>query len=166
MSSTNRGGDRSLHDFYSTPPSCVDIILDHIHIDRVSTSFEPCRGSGAIYDKLPGRRSYSELTEGTDYLIGQHPDVDLILTNPPFYSALEFLTTSLNHALTVVYLLRLNFLGSQRRKAFWEKFPPTHIYVLSRRPSFIDGKTDSIEYAWFVWDSGHFFKDEPGVRVI
>lgn len=61
---------------------------------------------------------------------------DLIITNPPYALALEFLEKALaSDAKQVCFLLRLNFLGSQRRAAFWKK-NPCDVYVLPKRPSF------------------------------
>lgn len=70
------------------------------------------------------------------------PPYDCIITNPPYSLAEEFLRKSLEIAPVVCFLLRLNFLGSQKRAAFLSKNPPD-VYVLSERPSFVNGKTDS-----------------------
>ena len=72
--------------------------------------------------------------------------------------ALEVIKNSLEHVgdgSEVIMLLRLNFLGSKTRKPFFDKNPPYKIFVLSQRPKFYHGKTDSIEYAWFVWKKGY-----------
>ena len=58
-------------------------------------------------------------------------------------------------------LLRLNYLGSEKRAAFFQEVPPD-VYVLPNRPSFVRGGNDSCEYAWFAWgpkrrrDEGRF----------
>ena len=84
---------------------------------------------------------------------------DLIITNPPFALAQEICTKALDDVRPggyVVMLLRLNFLGSLRRRSFWNTFRPQAIYVHSKRLSFTpDGKTDSIEYMHVVWQKGH-----------
>jgi hypothetical protein len=85
----------------------------------------------------------------------QPPPVDVICTNPPFRLAQEFVEKSLSLAKQVVMLLRLNYLGSEARAPFLREFHPD-VYVLPNRPSFTDGQTDSIEYAWF-----HFRSREP-----
>lgn len=79
---------------------------------------------------------------------------DTILGNPPYAHAEAFI----RHALPMLmpwgrlgFLLRLSFLESQRRAEFWREFPCEAVYVLSERPSFTDGGTDSAAYAWFVW---------------
>lgn len=169
MSSTNRGAERQMHDLYPTPAPAIDTLLSAMSIPTDIEFHEPCRGAGAIYDRiLCGHKNYCEIAEGIDYLTYSPPRmVDLIVTNPPFSLAIEFLQKSLREAVTVVYLLRLNFLGSQKRKAFWQANPPSHVLVLSRRPCFTnDGRTDSIEYAWFAWDRGGFVTLPPGVHVL
>jgi len=93
-------------------------------------------------------------------------DLDLIITNPPFKIALEFLEKSLTESKTVIYLLRLNFLGTLKRKEFWNANQPTHLFTLAKRPSFTGKGTDATEYAWFVWDRGNFMKQEKGIYVI
>lgn len=92
-----------------------------------------------------------------DYFTGGPPQNDLpydmIITNPPFSLAMEFIHRSMEaNTRFVAMLLRLNYIGSQKRFSFMSKFPP-ELYVIPNRPSFKGtGETDSIEYAWFVWD--------------
>jgi hypothetical protein len=169
MSSTNRGANRRPQDLYPTPMPPIDTLLGALDIPATAVFHEPCRGAGAIYDRIQCReKSYCEIAEGKDYLthIALWP-YNLIITNPPFDLALEFLQKSLQEADTVIYLLRLNFLGSQKRRSFWQGNRPSHVLVLANRPCFTgDGKTDSIEYAWFCWDRGGFVTLEPGVHVL
>jgi hypothetical protein len=94
--------------------------------------------------------------------------VNTIITNPPFNLAQEIIEKALKDVAEggeVIMLLRLNFLGSQKRKPFWDSAPLKHIYVLSKRPSFTkDGKTDSIEYMWCVFERG--YTGEATIEVI
>lgn len=66
------------------------------------------------------------------------PWVDLTITNPPFDLALDFLRKSILESTCTLLLLRLGFLASGDRKAFLSENRPTHVYVLSKRPSFVD----------------------------
>lgn len=137
MSSTNRGALRNPADAYYTPQWCVDAMLPFIDMDMVSSFLEPCRGGDAIYSVVDApTKLWCEIDRGIDYLTTEIDSVDLSWTNPPFTSALEFLHKSLNEAATVIYLLPVNFMGSQERKPFWQKFPPTHLFNLSKRPCF------------------------------
>ncbi len=54
----------------------------------------------------------------------------------------------------VAFLLRLAFVESEARRAFWRKWPVTELHILSKRPSFTGGKTNSCAYAFFVWHAG------------
>lgn len=194
MSSTNRGAKRIANDKYTTPQPAINALLSVLDISSGCRSFgEPCRGDGAIYNSvsLPIKR-WAEIESGIDYFQVCF-NVDLIITNPPFNLALEFLQKSLTEADSVWYLLRLNFLGSQKRKAFWNANPPTHVLVLSERPCFVwvcqdkackamyepgsttvceacGGKvraqTDSIEYAWFGWDRIGVCGLNEGIHVL
>ncbi len=83
---------------------------------------------------------------------------DLVISNPPFAFAEQFILNSLNLVKEwgiVVMLLRLNFFGSQKRKEFWKANMPTYTFVHRERMWFTpDGATDSIEYMHAVWIKG------------
>lgn len=86
-------------------------------------------------------------------------NVDLVISNPPFALALEFIQRALEivrPGAWVVMLLRLNFFGSQKRKPFFEQHMPERVYIHNKRMSFTpDGKADSVEYMHAVWRKGH-----------
>lgn len=88
-----------------------------------------------------------------------------VVGNPPYGLALEFVRRSLDIVRdggTVAFLLRLAFLSSAKRKAFFVENPPKNVYVLSKRPSFTkDGRTDGADYAFIVWEKG--FKGAPSI---
>jgi len=77
-----------------------------------------------------------------------------IITNPPFYIAQEIAEKALAEGDVVIMLQRLNWLGSHKRRKFWAAHMPSDVFVHHRRISFTGGKTDSIEYAHFVWRPG------------
>lgn len=198
MSSTNRGATRIDQDAYYTPASAIDPMLQLLDLSGVYSFNEPCKGGGAILDRVDvPAKVWSEISLGVDYLAALPLQTDLILTNPPFSLALEFLQKSLTEAKTVGYLLRLNFLGSRKRRDFWNANKPTHVFVLSERPVFawycqstkdrksckaayrpgstnvcldcgnpVRAQTDSIEYAWFMWDRMGIVKAEKGIQVL
>jgi hypothetical protein len=142
MSAQGRGAVRIEKDFYPTPAWAVEAIADKIAWDRVSMAMEPCRGSGAIVQAVEpwykGAWRCYEIREGWNYLTADLYPVDLCITNPPYDIATDFLTKSLQEARCVAYLLRINYLGSAKRRDFLSRNRPSHLYVLSERPSFVD----------------------------
>lgn len=82
-----------------------------------------------------------------------------IITNPPFNISRDIIEKSLEVVEDggfVIMLLRLNYFGGKLRRDLWESHMPKYTFVHNRRLSFTpDGKTDSIEYAHFVWQKGY-----------
>ena len=185
MSSTNRGAERSKNDYYRTPSWCVDQLISRVIFPDLPVIDAGC-GDGAIGlgltnagweqqifgldidDKMVTEASmtgaYEDLAVGS-YLDGCCPWHGCnVIMNPPYNHAQEFIEASLGIAGrkgNVAALLRLNFLGSQKRLAFWKK-NPSDVYVLSKRPSFTGGPTDSCDYAWFVWPAWRYQRKKPG----
>ena len=142
---------RNAYDFYPTPEWCYENLP--IDWSLFKTAHEPCKGDGRILSFLENKgieTSWTEIQEGKDYFEWSGK-VDLILTNPPFSIAKEFIEHSMMCSTTVIMLLRINFLGSQARHDFWNQFPPDGLIILSKRPSFTGKGTDATDYAWFVW---------------
>lgn len=165
MSSQNRGTERQPLDHYDTPTYTTRSLLG-VHEIQYPV-LEPCAGNLAIANMLqegmvttndinpdsPSKFNYDYLNYSFE---GQH--INTVITNPPFNIAQQIIERSLDDVVDggeVIVLLRLNFLGAQKRKSFWDTSPLKHIYVLSKRPCFINGKSDSIEYAWFVFERGY-----------
>lgn len=171
MSSTSRGGQRSPADNYATPLWCVHRALEAIELPS-GLWVDPCAGTGNIIQATQMLRSdvqwkaYEVRPECLEPLVNidSHPTIvdftsvnlkprpcNVVLMNPPYRMAQEFIEKSLRMADHVVALLRLNYLGSQARNTFMRNDCPD-VYVLPNRPSFeSNGRTDSIEYAWMHW---------------
>lgn len=103
-----------------------------------------------------------------DFLKCEKKGFNLVLGNPPYSLAEEFIRHSLellDYGGYVYFLLRLSFLeGMGRGKGLFQEFPIKRIYVSSRRPSFFstNGKhtTDTLAYAMFLWQKGYKGKTE------
>lgn len=170
MSVTGHNDVRRENDFYETPAWCVRSILAHLPSANV---LDPCAGSGAILNAVYAddpeavmwgleidpklatlARARGHMIETRDALsIEPWPETDVILMNPPFNLAEEFVRRALAEAAPatwVVALLRLNWLAGMKRVKLHTAHP-SDVYVMPRRPSFTGKGTDSCEYAWFVW---------------
>lgn len=161
MSATNRGSKRNEYDFYATPEWCTIGLMQKLNVDKSKSlrALEPCIGEGAIADVIKPyfeTLDWCEIQKGKDFLTYKpEKSYDFIITNPPFSKAEEFIHHSLTMADCVVMLLRLNFLGGQKRyDRFWSTglYTPTGIFICADRPSFTGKGTDATEYGWFIFD--------------
>ncbi len=170
MSSTNRGSKRVAADAYFTPEAAFRPLLAHL-LPGIEY-WEPACGDRRLINWLREKPGFvadgDDLTNGYDFL-KDNTVRGCILTNPPYSLALEFCDHALRHAPEVIMLLRLNFLGAQKRYDWWTKNEPNALYILSERPDFTGGGGDSTEYAWFIWSvrySGiHHLRSEQLVEV-
>jgi hypothetical protein len=158
------------HDLYETPAVAVEALLRTEQLPyRI---WEPAAGRGAIVNVLrthghdviaqdlvdygaPGQ------TSGRDFLLEFEPppDCDIIVTNPPFKIANEFVAHALELVPHVVMLLRLAFLESERRRSILEGVGLARVHVFRKRLPMMhrDGwegrKANSGQgFAWFVWN--------------
>jgi hypothetical protein len=184
MSSTNRGYERHKTDYYITPIQPIKDFFSRFFIvendwfarpDRM-LYLDPCAGGDeyndmsypkVIQDEFDGDVITIDIREDSraelklnylDFNIGNLKP-DIIITNPPFYIALDIIKKGLEDVKDggyVIMLLRLNFFGSKERKIFFDSFMPEYCFIHSKRISFMKGATDSIEYAHFVWKKEYY----------
>ena len=170
MSSTNRGYQRHVSDFYITPQEPIKQFLEKfLSIETLKQDIkilDPCAGGNEKYDmpyfkvleslgfnniRTADIREDSQARFKLDFLndVLDFEYFDLTISNPPFNLAIEFINKALNNTKNngfVVMLLRLNFFGSQSRKKFFAENMPKYCFVHSKRISFfpedfeLDGK--------------------------
>jgi hypothetical protein len=182
MSSTNRSDSRNSHisDYYITPINVIKEFLNKfIEIEGkyvFKTILDPCAGGDQTHPmSYPAALEAFGIKDNIDtvdiredslaqlkanYLQLDIPseEYNVIISNPPFSCALEIIEKALHDVSKdgyVIMLLRLNFLGSKKRKPFWDANPPKYVFVHSKRISFFGNTTDSIEYAHFVWQKNN-----------
>lgn len=143
MSATGRGTTRDEKDFYATPKAAFEPLLTIL--PRDAYFWEPCAGDGRLvrWLLLSGRQA-----AGAD-LFPQRPDYpaidylqdlaqrEFVITNPPFGLAFEMAQHARRHAREFMFLLRLSFLESDERGAWFEQNEPAGLWVLKKRPSFV-----------------------------
>ena len=157
MSATNRGAIRREADFYATPLSAFTPLLPYL--DRNLEHWEPSYGDARLVTSMLDYKIAAfgnDLNNGYDFLKDDSRR-ECIITNPPYSLAFEFCQHAVAHADEVFMLLRLNFLASRKRAAWFRANEPSALFVLSARPCFTDdGKTDATDYAWFCWSDRHY----------
>jgi predicted RNA methylase len=154
MSATGRSDCRHPDDFYETPAWTTRAILPLLASPSIAHVIDPACGNGAILDVIKDTWPHVETlgieldADRCDHARHRHSATrrdalildpwrvsDAVIMNPPFALAAEFIDRARREAPIVACLLRVNFLGSQKRAAFWRS-NPCGVYILPRRPSF------------------------------
>ena len=114
----------------------------------------------------------SRATFTADYLgLDVKAYFDLVISNPPYVVAIEFIEKALRDCKEggyVAMLLRLNFFGSQKRAPWFKANYPRWCYVHSKRLGFFPeepSRTDATEYMHAVWQKG-YHPDHTEMRVV
>lgn len=158
--SGNTNKNRPSSDFYQTPPSMVEQLLEVE--DFKGSILEPCCGkfsiSNVLESKFKNVTKY-DLDTGTDFL-KETRRFDNIITNPPFRLAKEFILKAFEITNDkVAMLLPLNYLhGLERFEKIYSQKHLDKVYVFLRYPMLTqevrpDGKysTGMQVYAWFIF---------------
>lgn len=169
---------RNDFDFYPTPLAVAQDALTYIPLTTNPTCIlDPGAGTGVwgkaarvLFPKatitgvdlrpVPKAPAYNFWFNGDFLLMDATPAFDLVIGNPPYKYAEQFVRQSfklLEQGGYLVMLLRLNFLESQTRATgLWRQHPPLEVVVSSKRVSFTgDGKTNATAYAYFIWQKGY-----------
>lgn len=145
---------RNAYDYYTTPAATVNEFLAKFCELVPTFDFK----SASVLDPAAGGRSDSLATIKASYMEWYPPvQYDMVITNPPFTLALDYIVTALDDCKVggyVVMLVRLNFLGSVGRRDFWQHHMPTYCIVHAQRPRFTSAGGDSCEYCHMVWKKG------------
>ncbi len=171
-------------EFFPTPPwatrALMDRVLDPLPDPGVMSCWEPCAGLGHMADVLresfdtvrasdvyhyplasgghSGRLEIDRLDFLDEGQIARAPEVDWIITNPPFSKAAQMLSHALIKArLGVAFLLRMQWLeGETRFREVYADRAPSLVAPFVERVPMCEGGVDpegstATMYAWFVW---------------
>lgn len=179
-SNTNRKEKSSSNDLYSTPIEALYAIWPYLSVDLkhkdCHTILEPCSGMNGISNYMqdfgwdlevftnemfPVEGCYYHTTE--DFLSEENTigTYDLIVTNPPYVKAKEFILKGFEHAPIQWHFLRLAFLEGQSR--FMDLFSLgklSDVYVFTYRVSCKKGveqeeTANSVSYCWYRFDKNY-----------
>lgn len=182
--------ERRTWDYYPTPQALCESALNNVLPSNFvpTVVHDPGAGTGRWGDAVkmkyaesflvgiephfepPENNNYNRWNKQTyqDFLEKSTSKADLIVGNPPYKFAMEFVTGALgsvNNGGYVVYLLRLVFLAGKKRAAgLWKTCPPETVWICNARPSFFENnKTNATDYAVYVWHKGGR-KKPPQIR--
>jgi hypothetical protein len=160
-------------DLYETPHVAVSALL---RVEKLPPMiWEPACGSGHIVSVLRGAGHEviaGDLVNygcplsfhGIDFLMERRAphDVKCIVTNPPFKLAGEFVAKALELCPTVIMLLRLAFLESEKRRDILDGGQLSRVHVFRKRLPMMhragwEGRkaNSGMAFAWFRWDRTH-----------
>ncbi|MDG3132290.1 class I SAM-dependent methyltransferase [Streptococcus suis] len=114
-------------------------------------------------------------TGGIDFLTEDFEQVDVVITNPPFKLAKEFVEKAMTVATKqVIMFAKLQFLETEARAKLFKDTPLKYVYVHSKRVSpMLNGEplneqgkpwSSAMCFAWFVWEIG--YKGEPMIKFL
>jgi hypothetical protein len=161
------------NDLYETP-ACATLALMRAE-NLPHHIWEPAAGRGAIVDVLRDAGHFVFASDLVDYGIdGQLGNrdfllehklpagIELILTNPPFKIANQFVEHALELCPRVIMLARLAFLESERRTRVLEDRGLARVHIFRARLPMMhrDGwqgpkASSATAFAWFCWDREH-----------
>jgi hypothetical protein len=179
IAGANPASQRVKNDFYATDPRATEALLNCEKFEGAKF-LEPCVGAGHIAEVIKKyypeaavdcvdieNRGYPGTVEADFLKFETEQKYSAIITNPPYSLALEFIEKSLqllDNNGKIAMFLKLQFLEGEKRRQFFEKFPPSTIYVFRRRmatwrngePKDENGKrwATTMCHAWFVWEAG------------
>ena len=161
-------------DLYETPSEAVHALLKVYALPK--NIWEPCAGRGAIARVLrnTGHNVYATdlVRYGTSRLVRSGVNFlaqtkrpagyNMILTNPPYGWANQFVRHALDLCPRVCMLLRLAFLEGVTRSDILDNAGLAQVFIFRNRLPRMhragwDGPqaTSTICFAWFCWDADH-----------
>jgi tRNA1(Val) A37 N6-methylase TrmN6 len=159
-------------DAYMTPPEVCETLVSALGV-RADKVLEPCCGTGNFVRAYRAYHPSADIftcdiqpkffcDSAVAHLPGDfleappsiNPPFDLVIGNPPYKTAPEFIEAAMSRLRPsghLAFLLRMGFLASRKRFALLEKWKPSRVITLAGRPSFTGEGNDRYDYAFIVW---------------
>ncbi len=167
------------YEVFRTPAYCYELLFDRHPEWFVGRGFDPAAGDGRMIREImrrgnlcphfindireeerPALIDCGEATIGDYLTMVDPPACDFLVTNPPFTKAMEFVQKARTHVSGPICILQsIQWLGSQKRSAWFDNAGLAHMLILPRRPQWeVDSgdrvKSNVWDYAWFVFLPG------------
>lgn len=171
--------ERKPSDFYPTPFDVTESIMPVVNtmLFPGARIWEPCCGdmdmtrvlewhgyevtSTDLRDTGQGISGFDFLNDDPEEKWGWIPEPDMIVMNPPFSLAEDFIRRALQYTPRVACLMKIDYWNAARRSKLWQENMPKLFLPLTWRPAFLAkerGNSPLMNCAWCVWnDSGEDF---------
>lgn len=185
----NSTTQKAENDFYATDPKTVELFLKKFEVNNstanLNTILEPACGTGNICKVLRKHFPNAKIEAndliyrgygkgGVDFL-NYDGNADMVITNPPFSLAKEFIEKALTISNKyVIMLCKIQLLEGISRKSMFETTPLKYVYVhTTRQATWKNGEqldpngkkwATTMCMAWFVWDKN--YDGEPIIKFI
>lgn len=164
--------ERKPSDFYPTPYDGTESLMPVINnlLEPGAKIWEPCSGdldmsrvlewhgyevtSTELRDTGQGITGIDFLRDDLAETIGWLPDPDMIVMNPPFSLAKEFIEKALSYTPNVACLVKIDYWNAISRLKLWEDNVPAFFLPLTFRLAFLKaerGNSPLMNCAWVVW---------------
>ncbi len=173
--------DRVEADFYATDPYSITALHNTGLLDN-NTYWECAAGQGHMMYQLAelgysvvGTDLYDRnapfgfVDSGIDFLKETKLRATNIITNPPYKWGQEFCQKAVCDlkAERTYMFLKTTFLEGQKRRQFFDEYPPRYVCVFSKRITVArNGDPEAFKmssaasYSWFIWERGYTGKPE------
>lgn len=172
-----RNWERKPSDFYPTPYDGTESLMPLINklMQPGAKIWEPCSGdldmsrvlewhgyevtSTELRDTGQGITGFDFLRDDPAEKWGWLPDPDMIVMNPPFSLAAEFILKALSYTPNVACLVKIDYWNAISRLPLWEKHIPAFFLPLTFRLAFLKaerGNSPLMNCAWVVWTADEF----------
>lgn len=164
--------ERKPSDFYPTPFDGTESLMPLINVvlRPGAKIWEPCAGdmdmsrvlewhgyevtSTELRDTGQGITGIDFLNNDVEEKLGWIPDPDMIVMNPPFSLAADFIIKALSYTPNVACLVKIDYWNAISRLPLWEKNTPAFFLPLTFRLAFLKaerGNSPLMNCAWVVW---------------
>lgn len=164
--------ERKAADFYPTPYDVTESLIPVIKalIPEGGKIWEPACGdmdmsrvlefhgfevtSTDLRETGQGVGGIDFLNDNMETAYGWIPDCDMIVTNPPFNLAAQFIEKALSYTPNVAMLLKIDYWSAISRLPLFDKHRPALFLPLTFRPAFLKkerGNSPLMNVAWVVW---------------
>ena len=160
------GGNGKRHDkdFYPTPRECSTALIRFLEARYLlrpgDTVWECAAGDGNIakvFEAAGYEVISTDIVTGTDFLDPSISyDARMIITNPPFCLAEQFIRKAHSLKIPFAFLLKSQYWHSAKRKKLFDECTPSYVLPLTWRPDFTGQGSSLLDMAWNVWiDTGY-----------